>query len=326
MATPAALASVAVQSAVFDFVVETLLPIYLITALGYVLRSRGVLSTEFLRDNSRLVFNYAAPATLFFALAGSSKSIVIAPYFLLVSISLLIGLALVCWMLAPLVVKQRSLRGVFVQGAARGNLLVSGLAFTHGIYGMEGIALASLPLGIYIIFNNIYSVAILKYYQAEGDESPAKYWGEVFKNPVIVAVLAGALLGWLQVDIPDGVTKTGNLLGQLTVPLILFSVGAAFDFKLLRSPGMICWAATLYKCIIMPVIGVTIAWALGIQGMELGIIFLLLSSPTSSISVVFAQMFGGHQGQAANMVLISGLLSVATVVLGLAFLQARGMI
>ncbi|MBV1930713.1 MAG: AEC family transporter [Porticoccaceae bacterium] len=326
MTTPAALESVVMQSVVFDFVLATLLPIYLITGLGYVLRSRGFLSTDFLRDSSRLVFNYAAPATLFFALAGSSKSIVIAPYFLLVSISLLIGLTLVCWILAPLVVKQRSLRGVFVQGASRGNLLVSGLAFTHGIYGMEGIALASLPLGIYIIFNNIYSVAILKYYEGDGGESLGKYWADVFKNPVIVAVLAGAFLGWLQVDIPDGVKNTGNLLSQLTVPLILFNVGASFDFKLLRSPNIIGWAATLYKCIIMPVIGVAIAWAMGIHGMELGIIFLLLSSPTSSISVVFAQMFGGHQSQAANMVLTSSLLSVVTVVVGLAFLQARGMI
>ncbi|RLA42532.1 MAG: hypothetical protein DRR06_06970 [Gammaproteobacteria bacterium] len=314
------------QSVVFDFVLATLLPIYLITALGYTLRSRGVLSTDFLRDSSRLVFNFAAPATLFFALAGSAKSIVIAPYFLLVSMSLLIGLTLLCWLLAPLVVKQRAIRGVFVQGASRGNLLVSGLAFTHGIYGMEGIALASLPLGMYIIFNNIYSVAILKYYESDNDDSMSKYWGDVFKNPVIVAVLAGALCGWLQVDIPESARNTGNLLGQLTVPLILFNVGASFDFKLLRSPNIIGWAATLYKCIIMPVIGVSIAWALGIHGMELGIIFLLLSSPTSSISVVFAQMFGGHQGQAANMVLTSGLLSVITVVVGLAYLQTTGMI
>lgn len=319
-------APIAVQSVIFDFVLATLLPIYLITALGYLLRSRGVLSVDFLRDSSRLVFNFAAPATLFIALAGSSKSIVIAPYFLLVSISLLIGLTLLCWMLAPLIVKNRAIRGVFVQGASRGNLLVSGLAFTYGIYGMEGIALASLPLGIYIIFNNIYSVAILKYYDEDSTDSGRKYWGDVFKNPVIVAVLAGALCGSLDISIPESVRNTGNLLGQLTVPLILFNVGASFDFTLLRSPNVVGWAATLYKCVIMPVVGVSIAYAVGIQGMELGIIFLLLSSPTSSISVVFAQMFGGHVGLAANMVLTSGLLSVITVVVGLAFLQTTGMI
>lgn len=314
------------ETVVSEFVLATLLPIYLIAALAYALRSRGALSADFLRDSSRLVFNFAAPATLFFALANSENSIVVAPYFLIVSISLLLGLSLLCWLFAPLVVRQRSLRGVFVQGASRGNLLVSGLAFTHGIYGMEGVALASLPLGIYIIFNNTYSVAILKYYNGNGEGSPGKYWLEVFKNPVIAAVLAGAFCGWLQVDIPEGVKNTGNLLGQLTVPLILFNVGASFDFKILRSPNIVGWTATVYKCILMPIIGVAAAWTLGIRDMELGIIFLLLSSPTSSISVVFAQMFGGHQGQAANMVLTSGLLSVVTVVAGLAYLQSMGMV
>lgn len=314
------------QSVVFDFVLATLLPIYLVMGLGYMLRVSGVLSAEFLRDSARLVFNFAAPATLFFALAGSAKSEGIAPRFVLICMGLLVGLTLVSWLLAPLLVRKRAERGVFVQGASRGNLLVSGLAFTHGVYGIEGIALASLPLGLYIIFNNIYSVAILKHYAEDGDQSMSQYWREVFKNPVIVAVLAGALAGWLAVDIPISVKNTGELLGRLTVPLILFNVGASFDFKMLRSPNVVGWSATLFKCVLMPVIGVSIAWSLGLKGMELGIIFLLLSSPTSSVSVVFAQMFGGHVGLAANMVLTSSLLSIATVAAGLAFLQTRGMI
>ncbi len=314
------------QSVVLDFVLATLLPIYLVMGLGYVLRVSGALSAEFLRDSARLVFNFAAPATLFFALAGAARSEVIAPAFLFISMGLLVGLTLLSWALAPLLVRERAERGVFVQGASRGNLLVSGLAFTHGVYGMEGIALASLPLGLYIIFNNVYSVAILKRYAEDGNRSLRQYWREVFKNPVIVAVLAGALAGWLAVDIPVSLKNTGELLGRLTVPLILFNVGASFDFKLLRGPNVVVWSATLFKCVLMPIIGVGIAWVMGLKGMELGIIFLLLSSPTSSISVVFAQMFGGRVGLAANMVLISSLLSMVTVAAGLVFLQTRGMI
>ena len=314
------------QSVVLDFVLATLLPIYLVMGLGYVLRVSGALSAEFLRDSARLVFNFAAPATLFFALAGAARSEVIAPAFLFISMGLLVGLTLLSWALAPLLVRERAERGVFVQGASRGNLLVSGLAFTHGVYGMEGIALASLPLGLYIIFNNVYSVAILKRYAKDGNRSLRQYWREVFKNPVIVAVLAGALAGWLAVDIPVSLKNTGELLGRLTVPLILFNVGASFDFKLLRGPNVVVWSATLFKCVLMPIIGVGIAWVMGLKGMELGIIFLLLSSPTSSISVVFAQMFGGRVGLAANMVLISSLLSMVTVAAGLVFLQTRGMI
>lgn len=315
-----------VQSVVFDFVIATLLPIYLITALGYLLRRHGVLSAGFLSDSSRLVFNFAAPATLFFALAGSTNSSAIAPYFLLVCMVLLVGLTLLCWILAPLVVKNRDERGVFIQGASRGNLLISGLAFTHGIYGMEGVALASLPLGMYIIFNNVFSIAVLKYYAGDDQQSLSQYWLEIVKNPIIIAVLAGALCGWSDISVPMSIQNTGNILGQLTVPLILFTVGASFDFTLLRNPGNVGWIATLFKCLAMPVIGVSLAYAAGIHGMELGIIFLLLSSPTSSISVVFAQLFSSHKGLAANMVLTSSLLSIITVASGLVILQTMEII
>lgn len=315
-----------VQSAAFEFVIDTVLPIYLIAALGYVLRRYGVLGVAFLRDSSRLVFNFAAPATLFIALASSTRSNAIAPYFLMVCLLLLTGLTLLGCLVAPLLVRDRNERGVFIQGATRGNLLASGLAFTHSIYGMEGLALASLPLGMYIIFNNVFSVAILKYYSDSPDGTRRRYWRDILANPVIVAVLSGALCGSLQVPIPQGVMNTGNLLAQLTVPLILLNVGASLDFQLLRSPQITGWLASLYKCLIMPVGGVALAHGAGIHGMELGIIFLLLSSPTSTISVVFTQMFGGKVNLAANIVLISGLLSVVTVAGGLAVLQRAGLI
>ncbi len=315
-----------IQSAAFEFVVETLLPIYLIAALGYVLRRYGVLGVAFMRDSSRLVFNFAAPATLFISLASSTQSNTIAPYFLMVCLLLLMGLTLLGCLLAPLLVRDRYERGVFIQGATRGNLLVSGLAFTHSIYGMEGLALASLPLGIYIIFNNIFSVAILKYYAGSPAGTRQHYWRDILANPVIIAVLLGALCGALQVPIPQGAINTGSLLAQLTVPLILLNVGASLDFQLLRSPQITGWLASIYKCLVMPAGGVALAYAAGIEGMELGIIFLLLSSPTSTISVVFTQMFGGKVGLAANIVLISGLLSVVTVVGGLAVLQTTELI
>jgi predicted permease len=316
----------ALHSAATEFIAAVLVPIYVVVGLGYVLRVAGVLSESFQRDSARVVFNFAAPATLFFALATSAKNTAVAPYFVFISMFLLVGLSLFSWLLAPLVVKNRSARGVFVQGASRGNLLVSGLAFTHGVYGMEGIALASLPLGMYIIFSNIFSVAVLKYYGDGEGQSNRQYWRDICLNPVIIAVLAGTVCGWNDFTIPVGVVNAGNLLGQLTVPLILFNVGASFDIKLLRDPNMVGWVATLYKCAFMPIVGVLLAYGVGIHGMELGIIFLLLSSPTSSISVVFARMFGGSASQAANMVLTSSLLSVVTVIAGLVVLRVFGMI
>ncbi|OUS10374.1 hypothetical protein A9Q89_11140 [Gammaproteobacteria bacterium 53_120_T64] len=309
---------------VVGFVFTAILPVYLLTALGVLLRRMGWLSEGFLHDSSRIVFNFAAPTMLFLALSSADLSIAEAPRFLFVSVGLLILLCLLAWALAPMIVSRRADRGVFIQGATRGNLLISGLAMAYNVYGVEGVALASLPMGIFIIFNNIYSISVLKFYsQLEG--APAKnYLSDIAKNPIIISVLLGTVAGTLELQLPEALANSGRLLGQMTVPLVLINVGASLDFAQLRSPSLAGWGAALYKCLLMPALGVPLAWYCGLRGMELGIIFLVLSSPTSTISVVFAQVFGGNAKMAANIVLLGGLFSFLIVVAGLIFLRSFG--
>ena len=317
----------AVTATAFGIILTGLLPVYAIAALGHVLRQRAVLSEPFMADSAKLIFNFAAPATLFLALAGTTPDTNAAPEFFVTSLALLIGLTLLACVLTPVVVPERHHRGVFIQGATRGNLLVAGLVFAHAIFGLEGLALASVPLGLYVVFNNIFSVWILKRYQDNHtDISPWQAWRDTLASPIVIAVFAGYLCSALELSLPTALVETGDLLAKLTVPLILINVGGSFDLKQLRRPGAITWTAAIYKCLCMPVAGVAVAYILGFRNIELAVIFLLLSAPTSMISVVFTRMFGGDSALAANIVLISSLLSFVTIAAGLVTLQSLGWI
>jgi len=306
------------------FALGTVLPIYLVTALGMVLRRAGMLGEGFQRDASRLVFNLSAPTLLFLSLASAEIDIARAPGFLLVSAGLVIGLSLLAWPLARLVVRRRSERGVFVQGAARGNLLIAGLAMAQSLYGMEGVALASLPLAVFIVFGNVFSMLMLGRYGDPLDGGGGRL--SVLRNPIILGIVLGVLVGALDLPLPALAVQTGQILGQLTVPLVLLMLGASLDLRELRRPELASWAAALYKCIWMPVIGTLLGYGLGLRDMELGILFLVLASPTASISVVFVAMFGGNRQLAATIVLISGLLSIAVNCGGLILLRLWGLI
>ena len=310
---------------VVGFVFTAILPVYMLTALGVLLRRMGWLSEGFLNDSSRIVFNFAAPTMLFLSLSSADLSITQAPRFLLVSVALLVFLSLLAWALARFIVAQRADRGVFIQGATRGNLLISGLAMAYNVYGVEGVALASLPMGIFIIFNNIYCISVLKFYSQKAGDPASNYLFDIAKNPIIISVLLGTIAGAVNLQLPEALANSGRLLGQMTVPLVLINVGASLDFAQLRSPSLAGWGAALYKCLLMPALGVPIAWYCGLRDMELGIVFLVLSSPTSTISVVFAQVFGGNAKMAANIVLLGGLLSFVIVVCGLIFLRTHGL-
>ncbi|TAL03698.1 MAG: AEC family transporter, partial [Porticoccaceae bacterium] len=182
------------------FALGTVTPIYLVTALGVVLRRAGALSDGFLRDASRLVFNLGAPAMLFLSLAGAEIEVTRAPRFLLVSTALVMGLALLAWPLAVLMVRMREQRGVFLQGAARGNLLIAGLAMAQSVYGVEGVALASLPMAVFIVFGNVFSIAMLRRY---GDAGSGRGLGrDALKNPVIIGIVLGVAAGAVRLPLP----------------------------------------------------------------------------------------------------------------------------
>lgn len=311
---------------VVGFAVGTIAPIYAVTVLGAYLRRRGILSDAFLKDSAHIIFNYAAPIMLFLSLAGADLSSGVVSRFIIVSLGIVLAMALLAWLIAPLMVDARQDRGVFLQGAVRGNILVSGLALSQSIYGTEGIALASLLIGLFIIFNNVFSVGVLKYYSETTDPGTANYWRDIISNPIIISVVLGTTVGFIEVPIPQLIVVTGNLLGQLTVPLILINVGAALDFGHLRSPSAGAWAACCFKSLLTPLVGMPVGYYLGLRGMELGILFLLLSAPTATISVVFVQLFGGNTRMAANTVLLSGLVSFVVIVAGLIGLRSAALI
>ncbi len=306
------------------FALGTVTPIYLVTGLGAVLRRAGMLSDVFLRDASRLVFYLAAPTMLFLGLATAGIDVTRAPRFLLVSAGLVVVLSLLAWPLAAIMLPRREQRGVFLQGAARGNLLIAGLAMAQSVYGREGVVLASLPMAIFIVFGNVFSILMLRRY---GEPLAANGAGtSVLRNPIIIGILLGVLAGVLEIPLPQLLVETGNIVGQLTVPLVLFMLGASLDFRELRKPALASWGAACYKCIWMPGLGTALGYGAGLRGMELGILFLVLASPTASISVVFAEMFGGDRRLAANIVLISGVLSFVVNCGGLIALRWWGLI
>ena len=305
------------------FALGTVLPIYLITALGMLLRRAGQVRDGVLAGAPRVGATPGAPTMLFLSLAAADIEIARAPKFLLVSSGLVIGLALLAWPLARLLVRERGQRGVFVQGAARGNLLIAGLAMAQSLYGVEGVALASLPLAVFIVFGNVFSMLMLGRY---GEPLAGGASNPVLRNPIVIGIVLGVLVGALELPLPALVVATGDIVGQLTVPLVLFLLGASLDLRELRTPALVSWSAALYKCIWMPVVGTALGYGMGLRGMELGILFLVLASPTASISVVFAEMYGGDRRLAANIVLISGLLSFAVNCGGLILLRLWGLI
>ena len=80
------------------FSVNTILPVFIVVAIGYFMRRRGTVDEHFVGSISNVVFYYALPARMFLDVAGSDFTELMNPRFILVTVGGTIGVFLLAWL------------------------------------------------------------------------------------------------------------------------------------------------------------------------------------------------------------------------------------
>ena len=80
------------------FSVNTILPVFIVVAIGYFMRRRGTVDEHFVGSISNVVFYYALPARMFLDVAGSDFTELMNPRFVFVTVGGTIGVFLLAWL------------------------------------------------------------------------------------------------------------------------------------------------------------------------------------------------------------------------------------
>jgi predicted permease len=80
----------------------------------------------------------------------------------------------------------------------------------------------------------------------------------------------------------------------------------------------------LLKLVIAPALAVSIGIAMGLTGMDLGILFLLMATPTAVASFIVAQTLSNDAKLAGSLVVMTTILSSITLPIGIALLVHGG--
>ncbi len=312
----------------FLFALSITIPIFVVILLGAVLKRLKFISDEFIRVASNLVFTIGLPASLFFGTAQTDFSRLAKPSHVAVMVimTLLVfaGAIIATWLHVP----DRSDRGVYVQGAFRGNLVIIGIAFCSKAFGDAGLALAAMPVAVLVALYNILSVYVLStsINGANGKISFGKMLVGVMRNPLIIGILAGLFVSLAKLPLPQLLLDTGDYFADLTIPLALLCIGGMMDLSTLRVSSSPALGSVSWKLIISPLLACTLAISLDIRDMELAVIFFLAASPTAAASFVMTRSMGGNAALAANIVVLSTLGSLLTVTGGLILLKYLGLV
>lgn len=309
-----------VESVVFSLSVTS--PIFLILLMGIYLKRIHFINDEFIHVSSKIVYTFALPLLLFFTIVKTPLSEV--------SNLPLILYGLAATLMAFLVLEwwakrydPRADRGVFIQGAFRGNLGFIGLAYCVNAYGEEGLIAASLYIGLVTTLYNVLGIVTLNRSMSKGVNlfMIAK---NIIKNPLIIGILAAFLFSSLQIPIPDFAETAGGYIANLTVPLALLCTGGALNFQELKTNPNKTFNATFVKLIVLPFVITAGGILYGFRGVDLGILFLMTASPTATVSFIMVKGVGGNYKLAANIIAMTALGALFSVSLGAMILRHYG--
>lgn len=282
---------------------------------GLVLHRVGLLPTALNNTVSDLSFKYGLPLMLF---AGSAQvdyaELAGARYLLAGVLATLLTMA-ISWWYSRWRGHPRPVQGIVVQAAFRSNLAIVGVALTYSAYGEQGPILAALPIALMTVLYNILAVWVL-----DATLGTATSWRSILRgvvrNPLIIGITAGAVLSLSGLPQPALIASTGGVLSAFFLPVVLICIGGSMNLSQLYRAGSIGWEASALRLCLGPFIGVVLAMAMGVRGEMLGVLFLLMASPVAASSYVMVVAARGDGVLAANVVVLTTLLSIVTVTLG----------
>jgi len=139
---------------------------------------------------------------------------------------------------------------------------------------------------------------------------------DVLKTPIIIAVVAGLSINALGLSVPEFVDTPINMLGQVAIPLMLFSLGVRLT-KVSLNDNVIGTVMAIF----CPVVGISLALlivrVLPLSELHANILILFGVLPPAIINFMLAEQYGTDPEKVASMVIIGNLLSIITIPIAL---------
>ncbi|MDD7545732.1 AEC family transporter [Actinobacillus porcinus] len=310
----------------FIFSINTTLPIIILLCLGKLLGKCRILDDAFSEKSMKLIFHLTLPLLLFFNIYNGK--IEYSNQFDLIFIAI-VGTTILFlvgeWLAAKFIIEKRE-RCTFVQAVFRGNNAILGLALCINAYGDVAYVPASIYSAIVVILFNVYGVITITRSLSSDKVNIARLLLNILKNPLIIAIILGLVMNYVEVSLPKPVRVTGQYLANITLPLALLCIGASIQLNYRENYSRVVTWSVVARLVIAPLFMVLLAKLIGMSGMELAIIFLMTTTPLATAAYAMVKAMGGNGTTVANIIGITTIGAMPLSSLGLMILMQLGWI
>ncbi|WP_456156425.1 AEC family transporter [Veillonella sp.] len=330
---------------VFLTSLQSIIPIVLLIALGYILKGRGMFNDTFSSNLSRLIMSVILPAGVFVSVLHHMQTSDLwnLRYGLLV-----VGLTyFVSYIVAFIMMKVLRVppgrRGIFINMVVNDNCLFIGLPVQIALFGPE-----ALPYFLLYYIGNTISVWMVGVFLIEMDPLPQnssatgesvcpsghKFSWKKLLPPPLMGFIVALLFLYAQIPLPTILHNTLNYLGDMVTPLSLLYIGIVLHDAGLKSMalnkdslGGIFGRFVIAPLIMFGVI-ITVRYIGGITLEPIAMITFIVQSagPVIAVLPIVANESGADLPFATGLVMISTILFVFVIPLIMELLTIVGIV
>jgi malonate transporter len=144
-------------------------------------------------------------------------------------------------------------------------------------------------------------------------ESQQSFWGQLVRNPLIVATVLGLAANLLGFRMPQWLEPPVARIGAASIALGLMSAGAGMQLGLLTHAKRLSVAVLGIRHALQPLIALAAVHLFGLQGNQALILMLFSALPTASTCYVLAARMGNNGPYVAGLVTLSTILGIASL-------------
>ncbi|MFE9408077.1 AEC family transporter [Streptomyces sp. NPDC006704] len=296
-------------------VVSGFLPIWIITAFGWAAGRFNLLGDQAGQVLGRFAFTFAMPSLLFLTMAKSRPGELAQPGVAVFAISLLAVFAAGLFASGRLFRRKKAVRAIGAMAASYVNSANLGIPVAvHVLHDTSFIVAAALFQMLFI--TPLILVLIEFDVRRDTGGRRLRMLQLPVRNPVVGASAAGVLVAALGLHLPDEVTSPLTILGGAGVPAALFALGMSLTARAAADPGERAERALLVtlKTAVQPLLAYALGkWVFGLGGHDLFAVVLCAGLPTAQNAFIFASEYRLDTALPRDAVLLSTLLSMASL-------------
>lgn len=284
-------------------VINAVLPVFLIAALGFVYGRK--FNTD-IHTVNRLNMDIFIPALIFSAL--SAKGLQIADYQMLAlaAVAVVLGSGL---LVLPFLRLINVSWKTFVPPMMFTNSGNMGIPILILAFGEEALAAAVV---LFLVENTLhFTVGMYMVNHRAGLLS-------LLRTPMILASFIGIAVSLMAIPIPHVIAVPIDMVGQIAIPLMLFTLGIR-----LVDADLSDWKLGLWAALLAPLSGLLMAWLISLwitlSPQQFAYLWVFSALPPAVLNYMVAEKFNQEPKRVASIVFIANLLSIFSISMVLAW-------